>query len=67
MFGFRRSTKETGWTIKVLSVLKDNIVVYKLRSGAPHLDRLENIKKPLGPLQEIDTTVREGVRAMAPI
>ena len=65
MTGFRRNTRETGWAIKVLIVLKDNVVVYKLRSGTPHFDRLEHIKKPLGPVQEVDESVKDGVKAAA--
>ena len=65
MTGFRRNTRETGWLIKVLIVLKDDIVVYKLRSGTPHLDRLEHIKRPLGPLQEVDESVKQGVKTAA--
>jgi hypothetical protein len=65
MTGFSRHTKETGWTFKVLIVLQDDVVVYKLRSGTPHLDRLEHIKKPLGPAQEVDDTVKQGVKTAA--
>ena len=67
MTGFRRNTRETGWAIKVLIVLKDDVVVYKLRSGAPHLNRLERIKKPLGPLQEVDSALRQGVASVSPL
>jgi hypothetical protein len=54
IFGFNRKTKTTGWTFKALIIVKDDIVAYKIRSGEPNVDRLEQKTKPLGPLQELD-------------
>ncbi len=58
IFGFLRKTRETGWNFKALIVLNRGTVVYKLWSGEPHLERYETKKKPLGPLQELDSLVR---------
>lgn len=57
MFGFNRKTKTTGWRFKALLIVKDNVVAYKLRSGEPNVDRMEQKTKPLGPLQELDNVV----------
>ena len=47
-----------GWNFKALILLNHDKVLYKLWSGQPNLDRTEQKKKPLGPLQEIDATAR---------
>jgi hypothetical protein len=57
VFGFNRKTRTTGWRFKALVIVKDDIVAYKLRSGEPNVNRLEQRKKPLGPLQEMDNVV----------
>lgn len=57
VFGFNRRTRTTGWRFKALVIVKDDVVAYKLRSGEPNVNRLEQKKKPLGPLQEMDNIV----------
>ncbi len=57
VFGFNRKTRETGWSFKALIVLNRGKVVYKLWSGEPNLERYDTKKKPLGPLQELDSVV----------
>ncbi|HAV63711.1 MAG TPA: hypothetical protein DCY13_15260 [Verrucomicrobiales bacterium] len=57
VFGFRRSTRETGWNFKGLLVILDDAVVYKLSSGQPSRERFELDRRPLGPLQEIDASI----------
>ena len=52
MLKFRRYTYETGWKFKALFVIHDGLVVYKLWSGIPRIDRHEGADNPLGPLQE---------------
>jgi hypothetical protein len=54
VFGFNRKTKTSGWTFKALIIVKDDVVAYKIRSGEPNVNRVEQKKKPLGPLQELD-------------
>ena len=54
IFGFKRLTHISGWEFKGLILIKDDLVLYKLSSGEPHVSRDENKIKPLGPLQELD-------------
>lgn len=58
MFGFRKKTHTTGWDIKMLILVKDGVVAYKLRSGEPRIDRYEKKVTPLGPFQELDGLLR---------
>ncbi|MBM3876715.1 MAG: hypothetical protein FJ386_08370 [Verrucomicrobia bacterium] len=57
MFRFNRKTHETGWQFKALVLVNDGTVVYKLWSGQPNIDRYDQKKRPLGPLQEIEASV----------
>lgn len=61
IFGFRRKTHETGWRFKALLLIRDGLVVYKLSSGEPAVDRLEKKVKPLGPLQDLDSLLLRSV------
>jgi hypothetical protein len=54
MTGFTKKTQVYGWNYKALLLIKDGVVVYKLRSGQPNVDKIERKIKPLGPVQEID-------------
>jgi len=63
VFGFSRKTKTTGWKYKALVIVKDDVVAYKLRSGEPNVDRVDQKKKPLGPLQELDNIVLKVIGA----
>ena len=63
VFGFNRKTKTTGWTFKALIIVKDDVVAYKIRSGEPNVDRLEQKTKPLGPLQEMDNIIMKVISA----
>ncbi len=54
MLAFNRKTHETGWNFKALILINQERILYKLWSGQPNIDRLEQKKKPLGPFQEID-------------
>ena len=55
VFAFNRKTHETGWNFKALILLNHDKVLYKLWSGQPNVDRLDQRKKPLGPFQEINS------------
>ena len=57
LFNFRRKTAISGWEFKALIVLEDSLVVYKLSSGTPHTDELDDAKNPLGPLQSPDRLI----------
>ena len=63
VFGFNRKTKTSGWTFKALIIVKDDVVAYKLRSGEPNVDRLEEKTKPLGPFQEMDNILAKVISA----
>lgn len=64
IFGFTKNTQITGWNFKALVLIKDNLVIYKLRSGRPNIDRVEKKTKPLGPLQELDSVVTKAVKSL---
>jgi len=57
IFGFRKYSHITGWSFNALIIVKDDVVAYKLRSGAPNVNRFERKVKPLGPLQELDNMI----------
>lgn len=50
---FKREVDVTGWRFKGVLLLKDNVVVYKLSGGQPHIHEQEESKNPLGPLQGV--------------
>jgi len=54
-FNFRKNTKLTGWRFDALILIKNGLVVYTLQSGQPNIDENEEVKNPLGPLQESDS------------
>jgi hypothetical protein len=51
MWNFRRKTHETGWRFKALIVFVNHHVAYKLSSGEPQIDQMEDRVNPLGPFQ----------------
>jgi hypothetical protein len=57
VFNFKRNTHVTGWNFKGLIIFRDDVVVYKLISGEPHVDRQDKKVRPLGPFQELDTLI----------
>ncbi|HEY5513673.1 MAG TPA: hypothetical protein VIK40_08520 [Geomonas sp.] len=57
---FRRVTQETGWRFKALIVFVNHHVAYKLASGEPQIDQLEDKVNPLGPFQ-IPTNILSGL------
>jgi hypothetical protein len=54
IMGFKKKTRVTGWKFCALLVVQNEIVTYKLASGEPNVDKIENKVKPLGPFQEMD-------------
>ena len=54
VFGFEKYNHITGWNFKGLILVRDDVVVYKIRSGQPLVDRIEKKTKPLGPLQDLE-------------
>jgi hypothetical protein len=57
VLGFKRRTHETGWRFKGVILTTNNTVVYKLSSGDPTISNRQKRIKPLGPLQELDSSV----------
>lgn len=62
IFAFNRKTRETGWNFKALILLNEDTVVYKLWSGQPMIERYDQKKKPLGPLQEMEGSISGFIR-----
>jgi len=62
VFAFNRKTHETGWNFKALILINEDKVVYKLWSGQPMVERYEQKKKPLGPLQELEGSISGFIR-----
>ena len=58
VFGFKKNSHITGWSYTALIITRDDLVVYKIRSGEPNIDRVENSLKPLGPFQNLEGLVR---------
>ena len=54
MFGFRKKKHITGWAFNGLIITRNDVVIYKLWSGTPMVDKDEDKRKPLGPFQELD-------------
>lgn len=50
-FNFRRKTHETGWRFRALIVFVNHHVAYKLSSGEPKIDQMQDQINPLGPFQ----------------
>jgi hypothetical protein len=57
IFNFRRKTHETGWRFKALIVFVNHHVAYKLSSGEPQVDQLQDQVNPLGPFQSPASTL----------
>lgn len=51
ILNFRRKTHETGWRFRALIVFVNHHVAYKLSSGEPKVDQLQDQVNPLGPFQ----------------
>ncbi len=58
VLAFKKNTTTTGWNFKALVIVKDDLVAYKIRSGAPLVKRNVQSIKPLGPFQELDTLAK---------
>ena len=58
LFTFKRHTVATGWEIRGLIIIIDNVVVYKDPvGGRPSIHTEEVVNKPLGPLQDAGSDV----------
>jgi len=57
LFVMKREEQTTGWRFRALILLVEEKVVYKLWSGNPMLDETKAKKNPLGPLQEMGSSL----------
>jgi len=48
---FRRETVTTGWSVNMLLVFVDDILVYQLIGGQPTINEIDLRRNPLGPVQ----------------
>jgi hypothetical protein len=53
LFGFSRTTRETGWTAQVLVLVQNGRVTHKILSGEPHVEMVRDDVQPLGPMQNL--------------
>jgi hypothetical protein len=51
LLGFRRVRHITGWEFRAAVIFVDDTVVYTLWGGAPRSEQINEVRKPLGPLQ----------------
>lgn len=61
LLNFRRKTHESGWRFSAVFVIHDELVVYKLWSGQPKIDRLTDAENPLGPIQEPVDVIKRAI------
>lgn len=53
---FERQIQVSGWQFNALFILQNDRVVYKLWSGKPNIEQLEEERNPLGPLQGLGSS-----------
>ncbi len=64
LFAFKRHTVSTGWELRGLIVMVDNVVVYKDPEGGRPAIHVEDIQiKPLGPLQDAASIIPDLLKA----
>ena len=61
LFVIKRKEQMTGWRFRALILLVKGKVVYKLWSGNPMLNESKAKKNPLGPLQEMGSSLMKEV------
>ena len=60
LFGFLKTTEETGWTAQVLVLVQNGRVTHKLLSGEPHVQIVRDDIQPLGPMQNLSGVFAAG-------
>lgn len=55
--GFKKQVVDSGWSAEVMLVLQDGIVIYKIMSGRPRIEGTHEEVQPLGPLQNLGSSV----------
>lgn len=64
VLGIERETQATGWRAEILLLLIDEVVVYKLWSGAPNIQEVNTETNPLGPAQDLSGPAANAVRGV---
>jgi hypothetical protein len=59
---FKRESVSQGWSVEVLLVFVDDLLVYELVGGQPTIDNYELQRNPLGPLQSWGDQSLRGLR-----
>ena len=61
VLNFRKKKNTQGWTFEAMIVVVDGVVVYKMHSGEPNINKNEVKRNPLGPLQGLDADDARGL------
>jgi len=61
---FKRKKNITGWQFNALIVIDHGVIVYKIWSGTPIIDKVETEKNPLGPFQDSADTPLKNATGM---
>ncbi len=61
LFGFRKYTREQGWSFYSLIVLNNDTVVYKVSNSKPQINNIEKKNNPLGPFQSMESVLKNTV------
>ena len=62
LLGIERDTVSNGWSVKIVLLLQDGVVVYKEISGRPFIEERQNKSQPLGPFQDLSTGLGAAAR-----
>lgn len=54
---FKRQINVSGWQFDAVVVIRNDTVVYKMWSGTPNLQHVEEERSPLGPLQGLGSSM----------
>lgn len=52
VLNFRRLTKTHGWRFEAVLLVRDGVVLFSNQGGQPSIERVEERRQPLGPLQD---------------
>ena len=57
LLGIEQDTVSDGWSAEVVLLLQDDLVVYKVISGHPHIQDRNDKTQPLGPFQDLHKSI----------
>jgi len=52
LLNFRRVTHTRGWRFEAVLLVRDGVVLFRNEGGQPNIERVEERRQPLGPLQD---------------